>query len=109
MGPFAVELNEERGIERELAPRLGVELDHPAVDALRIELRVPGGVERVGQVHAPPVAAHLDHLRAAIDDARGRMRGAPDDAADVHGTGLPWKGRIRDVVALELPGPIERD
>ena len=65
-----------------------VELDHPAVDALGVELRVPGGVQRVGQVDALAVAADLDHLRAAVDGARGRVRRVADDPADAHAAGL---------------------
>src|SRR4051794_9044875 len=42
-----------------------VELDHPAVQALVVELLVDGAIERVGEVDAPAVAADLDHLRPA--------------------------------------------
>ena len=35
--------------------------------AVGIELRVPRRVERVGEVDPPPVAAHLDHLRPAVE------------------------------------------
>src|SRR3954462_429223 len=61
--PLAVELEEEVRVDREVA--VAVELDHPAVDALGVELLVPAGVRRVRQVDALAVAAHLDHLRAA--------------------------------------------
>ena len=45
---------------------LGVELHHPAVEAVVIELRVDRAVERVGEIDALPVAADLHHLRAAV-------------------------------------------
>ena len=35
-------------------PRVGIELDHPPLDALRIELSVPGQIERVGDVERRP-------------------------------------------------------
>ena len=72
-----------------------VELDHPAVDALGVELGVPGGVERVGQVDALAVARDLDHLRAAVQRAGGRVRRALDDPAEPHRAGL---ARVRGSV-----------
>src|SRR3954467_15346788 len=97
---LAVELDEEVGVAREVA--FAVELDHPAVDALGIELLVPARVERVRQVDALAVAAHLDHLGAAVDLAARRGAGAPDDPAKVHRAGLLGVARVADVVALEL-------
>src|SRR6476469_3806295 len=99
---LAVELQEELRVELERA--VVVELDHPAVDALGVELRVPRGVERVGQVHALAVAADLDHLRSAVDGARGGVRRALDDAAEADAGGLLRAAGVRDVVALELAG-----
>ena len=51
--------------------RLRVDLDHPALDAVRIELVVDHAVERVREVDALAVAAHLDHLRPAVERPRG--------------------------------------
>src|ERR1700750_1562432 len=102
VGALAVELDEELGVELEGA--VVVELDNPAVDALGVELRVPRGVQRVGQVHALAVAADLDHLRAAVDGGGGRGRRAPADAADAHAAGLARLVGRGDVVALELAG-----
>src|SRR5947207_1141421 len=62
-----LELDEEVLIEREAAGASHVELREPAADAVRVELRVPRTIERIGQVDAPPIAAHLDHLRAAVE------------------------------------------
>src|SRR5215475_14927215 len=59
-------VDEEFWIEGHAAFRLDVELHHPAFDALRIELRIDGAVERVGEVDALAVATDLDHLGAAI-------------------------------------------
>src|SRR4051794_25998368 len=86
VGALAAELDEELGVDREVA--VVVELHHPAVDALGIELRVPARVQRVREVDALAVAAHLDHLRAAGELARRRMAGAADDPAQVDGPGL---------------------
>src|SRR5204863_1724535 len=99
---LAVELHEELRVELERA--VVVELDPPAVDPLGVELRVPRGVERVGQVHALAVATDLDHLRAAVDRAGRGVGRALDDAADAHAAGLLRAGGVRDVVALELAG-----
>src|SRR3954449_3253344 len=76
---LAGELDVEVGVDLQVA--VAVELDHPAVDALRVELAVPARVERVRQVDALAVAAHLDHLRPAGQLARRRVRRAADDAA----------------------------
>src|ERR1043165_8155578 len=92
------ELDEEVRVDPEGPSRLGVELDHPALDPVGIELRIPARVQRVGQVDALAVAADLDHLRAAVDRARGRVRASPDDAADANAAGLDRVGRIGDVV-----------
>src|SRR3954453_23985599 len=99
---LAVELDEEVGVDREVA--VAVELDHPAVDALGVELLVPARVQRVRQVDALAVAAHLDHLRPAGQLAPRRGAGAADDAAEVARAGLLRVARIGDVVALELAG-----
>src|SRR3546814_7241134 len=42
-----VELQEEVGIRFDAAVGFGIELDHPALDAVRVELAVPGPVQRV--------------------------------------------------------------
>ena len=69
-----------------------------------IELRVPRRVERVGEVHPPAVAAHLDHLRRAVERpvGRARMRRAPHDAADPRRAGEHRLERIAHVVLPEL-------
>src|SRR3954467_14797863 len=75
---LAGELDVEVRVDLQVA--VAVELDHPAVDALGVELAVPGGVQRVRQVDALAVAAHLDHLRPAGQLARRRVRRAGGDA-----------------------------
>src|SRR6266508_3065481 len=68
MRPMALRpMDEEFRIERDTSGGVGVELDHPAVDALRIELRIDRAVERVGEINAPAVAADLDHLRSTTE------------------------------------------
>src|SRR5215813_14007794 len=62
-------LDEKFRIERDSAFRPGVELHHPAVDSLGIELRIDRAVERVGEIDPLAVAADLDHLRAAVQRA----------------------------------------
>jgi hypothetical protein len=78
-------LNEEFGIESDAAVLSGIELHHPAVDALRIELRVDRAIERVGELDALPVPADLYHLGAAIERIHGRrVSGARHDPSDAH-------------------------
>src|SRR5256885_2209223 len=107
----AAELEEEIAIELEPAVGLHVELRHPAADAFRIKLRVPRRVERVGDVHAPAVAAHLHHLRPPVQRLVGqrRVRGAPDDAPDADRSGEPRRERVADVVLAQLAGSPARD
>src|SRR5260370_22233351 len=50
-------LHEEFRIEADAAVRLGVELDHPSLDAVGIELRVDGALQRIGEINPPSVAA----------------------------------------------------
>src|SRR2546426_8407392 len=98
MRPVAdLERQEELGIRLEPAVRIAFCLDHPARDAFRIELRVYSPVERVREIAPPAIAAHLDHLRSAVDRTRGRMRRTLDDAADAHGAGELRLVRIRHV------------
>src|SRR5271166_424228 len=88
--------DEEFGIEGDPAIGPGIELDHPALDAVRVELRVHRAVKRVGEIDAAAVAADLNHLRPAVEPTFGlavgltvglsvlglRMRGPGNNAAD---------------------------
>src|SRR5919204_366868 len=60
-----------------------VDAGHPSAYAVRIEDVVPGRIERVGEVHAPTVSAHLHHLRRPRQrELRGgRVRGPIDNPA----------------------------
>src|SRR6266852_4790663 len=99
-------LHEELLVEGDTTILLGVELDHPAVDAVGIELRVNGAVERVGEVDASAVPADLNHLRAAAECAvlGAGMRGPGDDAADPHLAGELGVERVGDVILLQIAG-----
>src|SRR5262245_19048892 len=79
-------VDEEFWVEGEPPRAGGVELDHPAVDPFRIELRVDRAVERVGEINAPAVAADLHHLRSTIELAvlRTRVSYARHDASNPH-------------------------
>src|SRR5439155_11044274 len=106
VGPLAAfrELDEEVRIDPEITAGFGVELDQPALDAVGVELRVPAGVQRVGQVDALAVAADLDHLRAAVDRTCGRVGALADDAADANAAGLDRVAGIGHVIPLQLAG-----
>src|SRR5688500_11605269 len=87
--------DEKVRVELDAASRLRIELHHPTVAAVVIELLVDGAVERVGEIDPPAVAADLPPLRPAGEMAvpRPRMGGARDDAADANLSGEPWVER----------------
>src|SRR5258708_1810823 len=89
-------VHEEFGIEGDAAFWIGVELDHPSLDAIGIELWIDGAVQRVGEIDATAVAADLHHLRAAAERAvlGGGVRRLRDDAANADLAGQLWLERI---------------
>src|SRR5260370_38466006 len=93
-------LDEEFRIERNATLRPGVELHHPAVDSIGIQLRVDVAVERVCEIYPLPVPADLDHLRSAAERAVLGARLAPPrhDPADAHLAGELGLARIGDAV-----------
>src|SRR5215813_6690437 len=98
-------VDEEIAVELDAALGLGINLDHPTVEALGIKLRVDRAVERIGEVNAAAVAANLDHLRSAIERRRAfGMRGARHDAADPQLAGQPRIERIANIILLEITG-----
>src|SRR4029453_16508139 len=66
-------VDEEALVEFDPAVVSDIEFHHPAIDAVRIELRVDGAVERVGEVDPLSVATDFDHLRAAVERAVVRL------------------------------------
>src|SRR5213075_496056 len=103
-------IDKEIAVELDATLRLGIDLDHPAVDALRVELRVDRAVERIREVDAAAVAAHLDHLGSAIERPGPLGVGsARHDAADPHLAGELRVEGIADVVLMEIAGPPARD
>src|SRR5215813_1876226 len=70
-------LDEELLVKHEATVGLGVELHHPALDAIGIELRIDGAIKRIGEVDGLAVPADLHHLRSAaqIPVPGTRMRG----------------------------------
>src|SRR5690348_5034876 len=85
---FFGELHEELRIESHRAVVSDVELHHPTLQAIGVELIVPSAVERVGKIYALSVAADFDHLRSAVERLRGVawVRRAFGDAADANRT-----------------------
>src|SRR5918997_3622880 len=104
--PFTlIELDEEVGVHGETALRVHVHLGDPAVDAIRVELRVPGGIQRVAEVKAAPVAAQFHHLRSAGQGLSGlRMRRPADYATQMHGSRVSGGEWVGDVVLAHLSG-----
>src|SRR5579884_1527005 len=99
-------LHKEFWIESDAAVWVGIELHHPALDAIRIELRINGAVERVGEVYALAVAADLDHLRPAAQRALpgAGMRRLRHDTANAHLAGELGIERVGHVVLLQIAG-----
>src|SRR6516164_4351167 len=85
-----VELEEEVFVQFHSSFRLSVNLDHPTLYAVGVELVIDGGIKRVGEVDAPAVAADFDHLGAAVERLLGllRMRGMAHRAAQMERTRL---------------------
>src|SRR5436305_13389588 len=66
MRSHAIELDEEFFVDLHSALRIHIELYHPTLQPVGIDLLIPRGVERVREIDALAVAADLDHLRTAI-------------------------------------------
>src|SRR5262245_64062190 len=102
--------DEEARIESDAAALARVELHHPAVDAVRIELLIDRAVERVGEIDALSVPADLDHLRSAVEPpARPRVGRAREDAANPDRAGELGLERIADGVLAQIARPPARD
>src|SRR5688500_15510667 len=69
-----IEFDKELLVERDAACGVCIDLHHPAANAVRIELRIPGRVEGVGDVDSPAIATDFDHLRPAVQRTRGIAR-----------------------------------
>src|SRR5436190_1680499 len=106
-----VELNKEFLVEFHPTLWVGIDLYHPTLYPIGIELFVPRRVQRVGEVDALAVAADLDHLRTAIQSLLGLLRVCrpAHDATEVDRTSLLRVRRIRDVVLDELTCPPARN
>jgi len=63
---------------------LGVDLDHPALDPLGIELSIDSTVERVGEVDATSIATDLyRQCHGNSDSSAVRRRLASSDETDI--------------------------
>ena len=104
MRAITIELHKEIRIYAETTYLIGIEFDHPTAHSIRIELLIPGVVEGVSEVNAPPIAAHLDHLWRTVQWHIWflRVRRAAHDASQMHRTGEPGVERIGNIVASHL-------
>src|SRR5438093_294942 len=105
VGACLAEVDQEALVELDAAVRVGVDPGQPALQPGRVELVVPGRVERVRHVDAPAVAADLDHLRPAGQRALLRVRGAAHDPAELDRPGVARLERVGDVVLAKLASP----
>ena len=65
MNTIIAALDKKVLVEFDAALWIGLKLDHPTPHAIGIELFVPSGVKRVGEINAFAVAADFNHLRTA--------------------------------------------
>src|SRR5215831_19125083 len=101
MSALADERDKELWIDLKTTTRISVDHGNPAADTLGKELRIPGTIQRIAKINAAAISAQLEHLRAAVQCASFRMRGARDDAAEPHFTrDFRFEG-ITDVPLLE--------
>src|SRR5258708_8632829 len=99
-----LELREESGVEAQPAAGPGVDQRRPALYPFGIELFVPARVKGVGEVDALAVAAHLDHLRAAVERSAFGVLGLANDSAEVDASRLLRLERIAHGELQELAG-----
>src|SRR4030095_620700 len=92
MNTIIAVLNEKVFVETHAAIRVGFKLDHPTAYSIRIELLVPRGIKRVGEIDPFAVPAHFHHLRATRQRLVRvfRMRSTIHDPTNPHRTGLLW-------------------
>src|SRR5580704_11911648 len=100
MAAQITEFKKEFPVELHAAVGLGIELYHPALNSVRIELYVPRRIKRVRKIDPTSVAAQLHHLGAAVQGRTGilRMARATHDTSQMHGTCLLGMKRVRHVV-----------
>src|SRR5579862_3936515 len=106
---FGAELDAEFRIEPKTAIGVRVAHDLKARNPVRVELRIPRAVKRIGEVHALAVAADLRHLRPAAEWSSARMLRVLRDAADANASRKPRLHRIGHVVLAQFAGPPARD
>src|SRR5882762_11513857 len=85
---------------------MSVQLHHPALYSLGVELCVPGRIERVREIDAAAVAADLHHLRRAIQWLFRllRMRRVADDPTQMNRACFLRMEWIGNVVLQEFTG-----
>src|ERR1700752_552707 len=106
MGPQAIKLNKEVGINSESTIGLSVEFHHTTAYTLGIKLFVPGVVERVCEINAGSISTHFAHLRCPIQRLRRTLwtRRATDNAAQMPRAGQLWIKRIGNIVLSHFTG-----
>ena len=82
-------------------PPSGLQSTAGATSGARVELVVPGRVERVGDVEPPAVERELEHLRPAVQLATRVVRLA-EHAAEPELPGQLGVGRVGDVVLAQV-------
>ena len=111
MNAVIVRLHKEFVIECDPALWRGIEFHHPASDARWIELFIPRGVERIGEIDALTVATDFNHLRAATQRflGLGGMWCLTHHSTDMHRAGLFGMERVGNVVLQHFPCAPTRD
>src|ERR1700738_3351734 len=96
--------NKELLVKVDAALWFGIELHHPAFDALRIELLIDRAVERIREIDPSAVATDLHHLRTAVESTvpGTRMLFGGDDPADPYLAGKLRVVGVGHVILLHV-------
>ena len=104
-----VEVDEEVAVDLHATVGVAVDPQEPGAH-VRIELVVPGGVQRVGDVESTAVEGELKHVGAAVQAAAGVV-GLAEHPAEPQLAGQPGFGRVGHVVltnvAVQPVGEVE--
>src|SRR5436309_5591737 len=96
MNSIILALQQEPRVEVHPSIGSGIELGHPTANAFGIELFVPRGIKRVGEINASAIPTHFYHLRPP---GQGLvwilwMRRTAHDPSDSHRTSLLRTERV---------------
>src|SRR5262245_55548479 len=105
MRPVSVgDLDPEILVQVDATVGANVSLYHRARHTTRVELIVPGRIQRISPVHPLAIAADLDRLRPATECLAVWVAGPSRDAANMHRSSQLGCARITNIVLAHLAG-----